>query len=207
MYVYPPAAVRWLADQAEARSWLLILDEIATGFGRAGTMFASERAGVTPDIVCVGKALSAGYLTLAATLCSTRVATAIEASESGVLMHGPTYMANPLACAVANASLDLLDKVHALDAVSDLESWLTTGLEPARDLPGVAEVRVLGAVGVIQLDRPVDVAAATGAALDHGVWIRPFRDLIYVMPPYGSAEADVAQICTAMFAAAKVSAG
>ena len=207
MYIYPPGAVRWLADQAEARGWLLILDEIATGFGRAGTMFASERAGVTPDILCVGKALSAGYLTLAATLCSARVARAIEASESGVLMHGPTYMANPLACAIANASLDLLDEVNALDAVSDLESWLATGLEPARDLPGVAEVRTIGAIGVIQLDRPVDVALATGAALDHGVWIRPFRDLIYVMPPYVSASADVAQICTAMLAATKSSIG
>jgi adenosylmethionine-8-amino-7-oxononanoate aminotransferase len=162
---------------------------------------------VTPDIVCVGKALSAGYLTLAATLCGAHVATAIEASESGVLMHGPTYMANPLACAVANASLDLLDEANALGAVSDLEGWLATGLEPAHDLPGVAEVRTIGAVGVIQLDRPADVALATRAALDHGVWIRPFRDLIYVMPPYISEPTDIAQICTAMFAAAKVSAG
>lgn len=205
MYVYPPAAVRWLADQASERGWLLILDEIATGFGRAGTMFAAERAGVTPDIVCVGKALSAGYLTLAATLCSARVAAAIEESESGVLMHGPTYMANPLACAVANASLDLLCEADALGAVADLESRLTTGLEPARDLPGVADIRTLGAVGVIQLDRPVDVPAATTAALDLDVWIRPFRDLIYVMPPYISSPAEVEQIGAAMVAAAKAS--
>jgi adenosylmethionine-8-amino-7-oxononanoate aminotransferase len=205
MFVYPPAAVRWLADQASERGWLLILDEIATGFGRAGTMFATERAGVTPDILCVGKALSAGYLTLAATLCSTRVAAAIEASESGVLMHGPTYMANPLACAAANASLDLIDETNALSAVADLEDWLTTGLEPARDLPGVADIRTLGAVGVLQLDRPVDVPAATAAALDLDVWIRPFRDLIYVMPPYISSSAEVEQICAAMAAAAKAS--
>jgi adenosylmethionine-8-amino-7-oxononanoate aminotransferase len=205
MYIYPPSAVRWLTDQASERGWLLILDEIATGFGRAGTMFASERAGVTPDILCVGKALSAGYLTLAATLCSARVATAIEASESGVLMHGPTYMANPLACAVANASLDLLDETDALAAVADIENWLATGLEPARDHDGVTDIRTLGAVGVIQLDRPVDVPAATGAALDHGVWIRPFRDLIYVMPPYISSSAEVEQICAAMVAATKAS--
>jgi adenosylmethionine-8-amino-7-oxononanoate aminotransferase len=205
MYVYPPAAVRWLADRAAERGWLLILDEIATGFGRAGTLFASERAGVTADILCVGKALSAGYLTLAATLCSERVAAAIEASESGVLMHGPTYMANPLACAVANASLDLIEETDAVAAVSAIEGWLDAGLEQARELAGVVEVRTLGAVGVIQLDRPVDVPAATAAALDKGVWIRPFRDLIYVMPPYVSEPADVAQICTAMIAAAQAS--
>jgi len=203
MHIYPPAAVRWLADQASARGWLLILDEIATGFGRTGTMFAFERAGVTPDILCVGKALSAGYLTLAATLCSAQVAAAIEASESGVLMHGPTYMANPLACSVANASLDLLNEADALGAVGNIGDGLAAGLEPARELPGVIDVRTIGAVGVVQLDRPVDVAAATHASLDHGVWIRPFRDLIYVMPPYITEPADVAQICTSILAATK----
>jgi adenosylmethionine-8-amino-7-oxononanoate aminotransferase len=205
MYVYPPAAVRWLADQARARGWLLILDEIATGLARTGTMFAMDRAAVKPDILCVGKALSAGYMTLAATLCSDEVADAIAASESGVLMHGPTYMANPLACAVANASLQLLDDIDALATVEAIGSGLSSGLEPARDLPDVADVRTLGAVGVIELDRPVDVNAATKAALDHGVWIRPFRNLIYTMPPYISDPDDVARIATAMLAATKAS--
>ncbi|MFL6088957.1 MAG: adenosylmethionine--8-amino-7-oxononanoate transaminase [Aeromicrobium sp.] len=206
MYVYPPAAVRWLAHQAAARGWLLILDEIATGFFRTGTtMFAFERAGVRPDILCVGKALSGGYLSLAATLCSTRVAEGIAASESNVLMHGPTYMANPLACAVANASLDLLDDPELPDRIERIHGGLTNGLAAARDLPQVADVRTIGAVGVIQLSRPVDVPAATRAALAHGVWIRPFSDLIYTMPPYVSQESDIEQIAAAMLEATKAS--
>jgi adenosylmethionine-8-amino-7-oxononanoate aminotransferase len=208
MHIYPPAAVRWLAEQADARDWLLILDEIATGFFRLGERaFAFQRIGVRPDILCVGKALSGGYLSLAATLCTPGVADGIDASESGVLMHGPTYMANPLACAVANASLDLLAAHDLPDRIGKLEARLTTGLAPARGLTGVEDVRTIGAVGVIQLDRPVDVAAATHAALDHGVWIRPFRDLIYAMPPFVTAPADVEQITTAMLAATKAGLG
>ncbi|HUS21478.1 MAG TPA: adenosylmethionine--8-amino-7-oxononanoate transaminase [Aeromicrobium sp.] len=206
MHIYPPEAVRWLADQAHARGWLLILDEIATGFFRLGeTAFAFERVGVEPDILCVGKALSGGYLGLAATLCTRNVSDGIDASESGVLMHGPTYMANPLACSVASASLDLVAEHDLPDRIRALETGLTSGLAPARGLAGVADVRTIGAVGVIQLDRPVDVAAATRAALDHGVWIRPFRDLIYAMPPFVTAPADVEQITTAMLAATKAS--
>jgi adenosylmethionine-8-amino-7-oxononanoate aminotransferase len=207
MHIYPPEAVRWLADQARARGWLLILDEIATGFFRLGeTVFAFERASVQPDILCVGKALSAGYVSLAATLCTTGVAAGIDASESGVLMHGPTYMGNPLACAVANASLDLLAADDLSDRIRAIEAGLTSGLAPARGLPGIEDVRTIGAVGVIQLDRPVDIAVATHAALGHGVWIRPFRDLIYAMPPFITAPVDVDQITTAMIAAAKASA-
>lgn len=206
MYIYPPGAVSWLADQARARGWLLILDEIATGFFRLGeTAFAFERIGVRADILCVGKALSAGYLSLAATLCARNVSDGIDASESGVLMHGPTYMANPLACAVANASLDLIAEHDLTDRIRAIESGLTSGLAPARGLPGVADVRTVGAVGVIQLDEPVDVPAATQAALDHSVWIRPFRDLIYAMPPFITTPAEVDQITTAMIAAAKAS--
>jgi adenosylmethionine-8-amino-7-oxononanoate aminotransferase len=206
MYIYPPEAVRWLADQAHARGWLLILDEIATGFLRLGeTTFAFERVGVRPDILCVGKALSGGYLSLAATLCTLDVSAGIDASESGVLMHGPTYMANPLACAVANASLDLLAEHDVTDRVRTIENGLTSGLAPARGLVGVEDVRTIGAVGVIQLDRPVDVPAATRAALDHGVWIRPFRDLIYAMPPFITSPTDVDQITKAMLAAAEAS--
>ena len=208
MYIYPPAALRWLADQAQARGWLLILDEIATGLFRIGeTAFAFDRVGVRPDILCVGKALSGGYLSLAATLCSRVVSDGIDASESGVLMHGPTYMANPLACAVANASLDLLAAHDLPDRIRTIEAGLTSGLAPARGIPGVGDVRTIGAVGVIQLDRPVDVSEATRAALDHGVWIRPFRDLIYAMPPFITSPSDVDHITTAMLAAAKASLG
>ena len=208
MHIYPSDAVRWLADQAQARGWLLILDEIATGFFRLGeTAFAFERIGVQPDILCIGKALSAGYLSLAATLCTANVSAGIDASESGVLMHGPTYMGNPLACAVANASLDLLAAHDVPDRIRALEAGLTSGLAPARGLPGVEDVRIIGAVGVIQLDRPVDVPAATRAALEHGVWIRPFRDLIYAMPPFITTPADVEQITTAVLAATKASLG
>jgi adenosylmethionine-8-amino-7-oxononanoate aminotransferase len=208
MHIYPPEAVRWLADQAHARGWLLILDEIATGFFRLGeTAFAFERIGVQPDVLCVGKALSGGYLGLAATLCTRNVSEGIDASESGVLMHGPTYMANPLACSVANASLALVAEHDLPDRIRAIETGLTSGLAPARGVTGVADVRTIGAVGVIQLDRPVDVAAATHAALDHGVWIRPFRDLIYAMPPFVTAPTDVEQITTAMLAATKASLG
>lgn len=205
MHIYPPAAVRWLADQARERGWLLILDEIATGFRRLGrAAFGFELASVRPDILCVGKSLSAGYLSLAATLCSTQVSDGIAASESAVLMHGPTYMANPLDCSLANASLDLLG-TYDPTTWDRIESGLTSGLEPARRSPGVADVRVLGTVGVIQLDHPVDVVVATTTALDHGVWIRPFRDLIYAMPPYPSTAQDVQVMCDAMVAAARAS--
>jgi adenosylmethionine-8-amino-7-oxononanoate aminotransferase len=208
MYIYPPDAVRWLADQASHRGWLLILDEIATGFYRLGdTRFAFERAGVTPDILCVGKSLSGGYISLAATLCTSAVADGIEASDSNVLMHGPTYMANPLACAVANASLDLLADPELPARVGVIQDGLAAGLAPALDLDHVVDVRTIGAVGVIQLDRPVLVHEATEAALAQGVWIRPFRDLIYAMPPFISEAEDIAQIAAGMLAAATSSAG
>src|SRR3954471_10050430 len=184
MHVYNPAclaALRRLADEHEA---LLVFDEIATGFGRTGELFAADHAEVAPDIMCVGKALTGGYLTLAATLCTAEVADAVSASESGVLMHGPTFMANPRACAVAAANLDLLADGRWRDEVARIEARLTSGLQPARDLPTVSDVRVLGAVGVIQRHEPVDVAATSAAARKLGVWIRPFRDLVYTMPPY-----------------------
>ncbi len=157
-------------------------------------MFGADHAGISPDIMCVGKALTGGYLTLAAVLCTPDVAAGIDASESGALMHGPTYMANPLACAVAAASLDVLTESEWRRDITRINAALEAGLAPARELDGVADVRTLGAVGVIQLDHPVDVAAASAAALDHGVWIRPFRDLIYTMPPYISTDEDLAVI-------------
>ena len=205
MRVYPPAVLRWLREVADQHGWLLILDEIATGFARTGEMFGADHAGISPDIMCVGKALTGGYLTLAAVLCTPDVAAGIDASESGALMHGPTYMANPLACAVAAASLDVLTESDWRRDIARINAALGSGLAPARDLDGVTDVRTLGAVGVIQLDHPVDVAAATSIALDHGVWIRPFRDLIYTMPPYISTDEDLTVVTSALVAAARSS--
>jgi len=199
MWFYDPGVLVRLRELCDRHGLLLVLDEIATGFGRTGALFACEHAGVTPDVMCVGKALTGGYLTLAATLCTAGVAGSLE---GGALMHGPTYMANPLACAVALASLELLEQRGWRDDVARLERGLRTGLEAARSAPGVADVRVLGAIGVIQLDRPVDVAAASAAAIDRGVWLRPFRNLIYAMPPYVMDDDDLALVTGAMVAAA-----
>ena len=203
MHVYNPAIVAHLRALCDAHGVLLILDEIATGFGRTGRLFAAEYAGVSPDVMCVGKALTGGYLTLAATLCTPRISQAISAGEGGALMHGPTYMANPLACAVGLASLELLADGSWQTDVARIERGLDAGLAAARTLDGVRDVRVLGAIGVVQLDHPVDVPAASAAAMQRGVWLRPFRDLIYAMPPYVTDDGDVAAIAAAILAAAE----
>jgi adenosylmethionine-8-amino-7-oxononanoate aminotransferase len=202
MRFHSPACVATLRRLCHEHDRLLILDEIATGFGRTGALFACEHAGVAPDIMCVGKALTGGYLTLAATLCTAEVAQAISAGEGGALMHGPTYMANPLACAVALASLDLLADGSWREDVARIERGLREGLEPARELPGVADVRVLGAIGVVQMEQDVDIAAATAAAVERGVWLRPFRDLIYAMPPYVIDQDDLARVTEVLVALA-----
>jgi adenosylmethionine-8-amino-7-oxononanoate aminotransferase len=203
MRFHSPACVRLLREVCDEHGMLLILDEIATGFGRSGEMFACEHAGVVPDVMCVGKALTGGYMTLAATLCTGHLAATVSAGEGGGLMHGPTFMANPLACAVALASLDLLAEQDWRGRVAAIERSLREGLAPARELPGVRDVRVLGAIGVIELDAPVDVAAATAAAVERGVWLRPFRDLVYAMPPYVIEAEDLAEVTAAMVAAAR----
>ncbi|WP_242650363.1 adenosylmethionine--8-amino-7-oxononanoate transaminase [Rothia kristinae] len=218
MRAYLPRALRFLREAADRLDAVFITDEIATGFGRTGTAFACEQAGIVPDVMCVGKALTGGYLTLAALLCSGPVAEVISRSSYAALMHGPTFMANPLACAVAAASVDLLfgrvggAEVAApegaapssawYEAVPRLEAGLRAGLAPAASLEGVAEVAVTGGIGVVRTRGPVDVDVCTRIAAEHGVWLRPFRDAIYTMPPYLSTEEGLARITAAMVAAA-----
>ncbi|MEH1013374.1 adenosylmethionine--8-amino-7-oxononanoate transaminase [Micromonospora sp. CPCC 206060] len=199
MRFHHPHYLRVLREVTREHGVLLIFDEIATGFGRTGTMFAAEHAGVSPDVLCVGKALTGGYLTLAAALCTPEIARGISAG--GVLAHGPTFMGNPLACAVANASIGLLRDGNWAAEVQRVGAGLRAGLAPLRGAPGVTDVRVLGAIGVVQLDHEVDLAAATAAAVAEGVWLRPFRDLIYTMPPYVTGDADVARITAGIAAA------
>jgi adenosylmethionine-8-amino-7-oxononanoate aminotransferase len=206
MRFHSPQCVALMRQVCDEHDLLLVLDEIATGFGRTGAMFAVEHAGVAPDVMCVGKALTGGYMTLAATLCTAAVAEIVSGGEGGGLMHGPTFMANPLACAVALASLQLLQDGSWRGRVAAIEQSLAGGLAAARELAGVRDVRVLGAIGVIELDRPVDLAAASTAAVDRGVWLRPFRELIYAMPPYVIGEEDLASVTAAMLAAVRAQA-
>jgi adenosylmethionine---8-amino-7-oxononanoate aminotransferase len=209
MRFHDPGYLRVLREACTAHDVLLIFDEIATGFGRTGSLFAAGHAGVSPDVMCVGKALTGGYMSLAAALCTPAVAAGISSGSVPVLAHGPTFMGNPLACSLALASLSLLlDQAGSAwypggwqAAVDRLTSGLATGLAPAKDIPGVADVRVLGAIGVVQLTREVDIQAATAAAVRAGVWLRPFRDLIYTMPPYVTSDEDLDLICRGVLAA------
>ncbi|MGW6557996.1 adenosylmethionine--8-amino-7-oxononanoate transaminase [Streptomyces hydrogenans] len=202
MRFHHPAYLRVLREACDEHDVLLVFDEIATGFGRTGTLFAADQAGVSPDVMCLGKALTGGYLSMAATLCTRTVADGISQGEVPVLAHGPTFMGNPLASAVACASIDLLLSQDWAQEVKRIETGLRDGLAGTEALPGVRDVRVLGAIGVVQLDHEVDMAAATRAAVREGVWLRPFRDLIYTMPPYVTEDADLDRICAAVRAAA-----
>ncbi|GGP64164.1 adenosylmethionine--8-amino-7-oxononanoate transaminase [Streptomyces melanogenes] len=203
MRFHSPGYLRVLREACDEHGVLLVFDEIATGFGRTGTLFASEHAGVSPDVLCVGKALTGGYLSMAATLCTTEVAEGISSGEVPVLAHGPTYMGNPLAASVACASIDLLLSQDWQGGIKRLETGMRDGLGELVGTPGVKDVRVLGAIGVVQLDHDVDMAAATRAAVREGVWLRPFRDLVYTMPPYVTNDEDLARICRAVAAAAR----
>ena len=200
MRFHDPELLQGLRTLCDASGIPLIADEIATGFGRTGQLFTTLDNGVVPDIMCVGKAMTGGFMTLAATLATEKIASGMQPRA---LMHGPTFMANPLACAVAAESVAMVAEGQWRDQVTRIEAGLERGLRPLADLPGVADVRVLGAIGVVELERDAPMRETTEAAMAEGVWIRPFGRLIYTMPPYICSDEDIAQICRGMTAAVK----
>jgi adenosylmethionine-8-amino-7-oxononanoate aminotransferase len=200
MNFYHPMYLKGLKSLCDKYNVLLILDEIATGFGRTGKMFACEHAQISPDIMCIGKALTGGTVTLSATMTTDEVAKGISEGEAGVLMHGPTFMGNPLACAAANASISLLLETDWKSMVLSLEKAMNKYLAKCNHLASVKNVRVLGGIGVVEINRNVNVAIIQQYFIEqHNVWIRPFGKLIYIMPPYISPESDIKKLCNAIY--------
>jgi adenosylmethionine---8-amino-7-oxononanoate aminotransferase len=199
MKIHTPETLRRVADACRRHDMLLIADEIFVGFGRAGTLFACEQAGVTPDILCLGKGLTGGALSLAATLCRPHVYEAFLSDEpTRALMHGPTFMANPLACAAANASLDLFESEPRLEQVKSIESQLRDGLAPCKTIPGVLDVRVKGAIGVVQCASLGDAAALRQNFAEQGFWVRPFGDIVYLTPAFTISQAQLAALTSSI---------
>lgn len=201
MRFYSPEYLRRVRELCDKHEILLIVDEVATGFGRTGKLFACEHAGISPDILCIGKALSAGYITLAATLCNDKVSNGICSGDNGIFMHGPTYMANPLACAVANASIDLLLNSDWQNNVANIGRQMREELAQCKDFSYVTDVRVLGAIGVVELENAVDTSQMMPLFLELGVWIRPFGNIIYLMPPFIINKDDLSKLTSAVLKA------
>ena len=204
MRFYSPQWLKGAAELCKQYNILLIADEIATGFGRSGALFACDHAQVKPDIMCLGKAITGGTMSFAATLTTSEIATSISRGEASCFMHGPTFMANPLACAVANASLDLLERSDWKRQVDGINKGLKSLLEPAKALAYVEDVRVLGAIGVIQVTQAVDLGIIQKMFVNEGIWVRPFGKLVYVMPPYVMSPEDLALLCNGMLRALAV---
>lgn len=204
MRFYSPEYLQLLRQLCDEHNVLLIADEIATGFGRSGKLFACEHADISPDIMTIGKALTGGYMTFAATLCTRHIADTISQSDYPALMHGPTFMGNPLACAVACASIDLILSYDIEARTANMQTVMEQQLAPAATLAGVEEVRCLGAVAVIELNDAVNMPVFQSLLIEHGIWVRPFGKLVYIMPPYMITDTELATLCQSLLTVVRV---